>query len=479
MPMEIYLGIDIGTSSAKCIAFDAAGKMLCSSQHSYGMDTSVESFCEQNPDDYLIAFTEVVCSTVNKLKLHKIDLSDIKSIALSTQADTLIVTDPVGNPKMPAVSWMDTRAKGEYEELLAMHDQTFWQNELGQVLTPYNSICAIKWLQKHRPEELAKDTRLSYVPDWMAYKLTGNWVADMPSASWSPYCSPSTRDISSKILDILGLDRKSFCDIVESGEVIGTVTEGFCRDTGLPCNVPLVAGAFDQSAAAHGAGASANGRSVLSCGTAWVLYTVSEKPISCDSPSLCTCCHIESNQWGTVMPFSGGAAYDWLHKLFDREHTQKVTNNEPLVFIPHLYGGLSPDWNSSSKGSVLGLTLSHSFEDVELAIMRGMACEARRNLDESENYCGKIEAVRMVGGAGKSELWVQMIADILARPVEVLDNTESACYGAAKIAAEKVSADWPDGNVKVVAPDASRSAVEQDYYAHYLDCYQKVSECYR
>jgi xylulokinase len=210
-----------------------------------------------------------------------------------------------------------------------------------------------------------------------------------------------------------------------------------------------------------------------------VLYSVSGSPISDDREQLAVCCHTDPGEWGMVLPFTGGSAYDWLHRTIPVDDAATAGGAPPPLFIPHLYGGLSPDWRGQSKGSLVGLTLSHTARDIEAALMRGLAFEARRNLEAAERLGGCVDSVRMVGGAGRSDVWPQLIANVLDRPVELTERLESACYGAARLAAGATAADWPDADaVRECRPQPPEVEAENARYAQYLECYQALLPIY-
>jgi sugar (pentulose or hexulose) kinase len=190
---------------------------------------------------------------------------------------------------------------------------------------------------------------------------------------------------------------------------------------------------------------------------------------------------VQPDAWGLVLPFSGGTVFDWFRRTFGTEGdaSDAQSANEPLIFIPHLYGGLCPDWREQSRGTLVGLTLSHTAGDIELAVMRGLAFETRRNLEAAAPLAGRPERLRMVGGATRNALWPQLIADILDLPVEVLDCAESACYGAARLAAGECAAGWTGGSVRVIEPRPSRVEAERALYGRYLDAYRRALEFYR
>jgi xylulokinase len=474
----IYLGIDIGTTSAKCLAVDSQGTTLAFAQHPYPMSHPREGWAEQDPEDFWKGLKNVVRRCITELKSLGHDSSSIRALAMSTQGDTLIVADQSGCPVIPAISWMDMRAQEECQELLAERDQRFWYEETGLMLTPYSSACKIRWLSRHKPEVFADPSiRFYFVPDFLTARLTGKFVTDVPSASWQPMFSPRERAISENVLNLIGIAREKIAEPVESGTHIGELLPNAAQELGISCRTQVIAGAFDQAAAAHGAEAKAGERSILSCGTAWVLYSVTSSPIRDETNRLPICCHTSFDKWGLVLPFTGGAAYDWLNRTIGSE-TDKASDSEPPVFIPHLYGGLCPDWRGDSRGSLVALTMSHTQEDIRLALMRGIAFETRRNVEAAERIGAEIVSVRMVGGAGKSKIWPQMIANILDRPVEVSNLTESACYGAAKLAAG-VGSEWSaaESEHKFV-PVPEQVKFEDRQYRRYLHFYEALLEAY-
>lgn len=480
---SVCLGVDIGTTSAKCIAVNTDGEMLAFSQHGYSLSHPYQGWAEQDAEEYWLALVDVVSSCVEQCKEQGVSAGEIATLAMSTQGDTLIVTDEAGSPVLPAISWMDSRAEIECRELVSERGTSFWYKESGQPINPLSSACKIRWLDKTHPE-LRREGRLCWVPDYLARRLCGKFVMDAPSASWTPLFSASKREWSQPVLEFLGIREETLPEVFESGSVIGELLPKAAQDLHLTSDTLLVAGAFDQAAAAHGAVATSGGRGVLSCGTAWVLYFVCGHMPEDESERLCICCHTRPNEWGLVLPFAGGSAYDWLNRVLEDASHSATAQAEPLIFIPHLYGGLSPDWRGESRGSLLGLTMSHTREDIRLALMRGIASEARRNLEAAGALDVQIEVLRMVGGAGHSEIWPQMIANILGREVEVSDFVESACAGAALLA---LRASDPDTSINAIAPESpirrfepekEGVEIEDRLYGRYIEGYQSLLGVY-
>jgi len=474
--MPVALGVDIGTSSAKCQAVDEDGAILAFAQEPYPIARPHEGWAEQDPEDFERCMVAVVSRCVGALRAAGRSPRDVSAMALSTQADTMIVTDGSGRPLRPAMSWMDTRATVEHAEMLHECDRLFWYDLLGQPLTAYSSACKLRWLRRHEPHVLKPGFRVAFVPDFLAKRLTDRWVTDAPSASWSPFHSPFRSGPESEALRRFGVEASQLSAALCSGEPIGRISPVAAARMGLRPGALLVAGAFDQAAAAHGAGVAGDA-GVLSCGTAWVLYSIASDPPADPSGRLCTCSHVRHGEWGLVLPFTGGSAYDWVERTVAQGGAPSETGAP--IFIPHLYGGLSPDWHGESRGSLLGLTLEHTPEDIRLAMMRGLAFEARRNVEAAEAFAGRPAVLTMVGGAARSETWPQLIADAIGCEVRVAGVTEAACRGAAMLAAGDDARAWAVPaplRTCMPRPDAQRES--EDLYRRYLRAYEALLPVY-
>ncbi len=474
----IYLGVDVGTTSTKCQAVDEDGRVLAFAQQPYPMTHPHQDWAEQDPMDYWRALVSVVSRCVRQCQDLGRAASDIDALSMSTQGNTLIVTDGAGDPLMPAISWMDRRPTDQCARLSSEIGGSAWHAATGSRLIPNSPACKILWLREHRPELWERTERVACVPDYLAFRLCGEFAVDVPSASWTPFYSSLDRDWSRMVLDVTGVRDDMLPRTVESGSTIGHLTREVAGEMGLSEEVRLVAGAFDQAAAAYGAGASAGELGVLSCGTAWVFYTVARSVERGGFGEIPICCHTVPGEWGMVMPFAGGSVYDWLNSRL-APFEQGSESGAPLpVFVPHLYGGLAPDFADVSKGSLIGLTMSHTPRDIQLALMRGVACEARRNLEVAERGGGPVKRIRMVGGAAKGEDWPRIVANVLNRTVEVSDVADSACWGAARIAAG-LPETWPEqGRVTLIEPDAERVEAEEHSYRRYRGAYELLLGMY-
>ena len=162
--------------------------------------------------------------------------------------------------------------------------------------------------------------------------------------------------------------------------------------------------------------------------------------------------------------------------------TQAVSEVPPgsngVTFLPHLQGAAGARPNPNAKGTFTGMTLATSKSDMARAVLEGIAFEMRDVL-EAETVAGvDARSVRLVGGAAKSPVWCQLLADVFERPVELLQTSETGCLGAALYAGTAVGI-YPDIAAAVdqavtvtdrFEPDESAAAA----YKKAFDRYQAV-----
>ena len=475
--MPFTLGIDVGTTFLKALLLDEEGRTRTAAAAGYDLKKPREGFVEQAPGDWWEALIRAVREAV-----EGVPPADVRALALSTQGDTLVPTLEDGRPACPAISWLDRRAGVECEELLAERPQTWWFARTGKKLLGSNTASKIRWLQAHRPD-LARRARFCNVHDHLVRRLTGRFATDVPNASWTTLFNIEQRGWDSEILALLGLSEERVSPVVSCGDPIAGLTPEAADALGLTTDTIVAAGAFDQVAATYGAGVTGADEALLSCGTAWVLFVVTSSPILDEQLRLPACCFVGDREWGLVCCFTGGAAYDWLRDVVRRGHLDAEPAGPPLVFLPYVYGEISPGWDPDARAALIGVGLDHSAEDLQLALMQALAFEGLRNLEVARGLGVSIEGVRMVGGASQSRIWPQIVADVLGVPVTTPVESECAARGAAVLAARAIGMDLSGKASQVAAshlvPDDPRARRYRELYECYNAARESLSGVFR
>lgn len=480
--MALVLGIDVGTSQLKALALDDSGQVRGLTSVKYDITSPHPGWAEQDPQDWW----QAICQAVQEL-LPARERGDVRGLALSTQgADTVLCVDREENPIGPAITWLDTRASAESDELNRELGGKFWYRKTGKGISPNSTPPKIRWLRENQPQSFAQILRVCFAHDYLAYRLTGRYVLDLPNAVWSSLFDISEHRWESKILEAVGVNLQQLSQVKPSGEVVGRLTSQAADALGLSPDVVMAVGAHDQPAAALGAGAWEPGESLLSCGTAWVLFVVLDQLRFDPQMRLALGCHALPDRWDLIAAFSGGVVWDWFQESWrGNQDSSEPVEAPPLIFLPYLYGAGSPAGDQQARGALIGLTLDHRPQHLEQAIMEALAFQTQWNREVAESLGAKFSQVRMVGGAAKSERWPQILADVLNLPVEIPPVTEAAALGAALLAAQALG--WlvdreflkAEGEGQRFLPDPDQTAKYAQQYHIYRNAFEALRSIYQ
>jgi len=437
--MKYILGIDVGTTGTKALLFREDGKLKGRAYRRYTLSTPAVGLSEQNAEDWWRAVTE----TVRELCYDKIIAQSVKAISLSTQGGTVVPTDKNGNALRPAIVWNDSRAdaqKKAFEQSMGgdntMYSITGWH--LGNALP----ALTIRWLRENEPDIFSKTSLFLTVSDYLSMKMTGVPAVDVSNAGINQLCNIKQQIYDESLLDFSGVSNRQLGNIVKSGEMVGHLTDKAATALGLTTETVLVAGAHDQYAVAVGAGAINSGDILIGSGTCWVLTAISDVP---DFESgLNQSVTAVSGKWGSLQSLSsGGVCLDWLRKQFscevdlpyellDKEASRRKAAEDGLFFYP--FTGKASETQRFQRASFIGMDLSHDRFHLALAVMEGIVFQILWMLQSFKIKPSK-DGLILSGGASKSPLWAQLVADISGLPVRIPAVADLACVGAAIIAA--------------------------------------------
>jgi xylulokinase len=444
-----YLGIDVGTTAIKALLVDGDFRVVGQAGREYPIHCPHRDWAQQDPEDWWSGLVACVREVTAAAPDHH-----VAALALSTQGDTLCPADADGRALAPARTWMDARTGEEIEELAGHHDPLWWYRRCGMKPAPFHAVATIPWLRKHNPEAFAKAAWFPLVQDFLMFRLTGERVVDAPNASRTLFYNTVERRWDAEIVELIGLDARRVAEARESGTAVGSLLPAAAQELGLTSDAIVCLGAHDQCAAATGCGALAEGSMMLSCGTAWALVTAARSPVLDDRARLQTYCHAFPNGWTVLGAQPGGAVLRWFrdemapdlgqddaaYERLVEEAKAAPKDTGDVVFLPHVYGALTPAWQPQARAGILGLTLQHDRGSLARGLLEGVALEARWNVEVMEEVVGPIEELRMIGGAAKSRAWAQIVADATGKRVVLPEVSEAAAYGVALLAGQAVGA---------------------------------------
>jgi xylulokinase len=499
----MYLSFDVGTTSVKTALFDRQGRLRAKAIKDYVLATPQVDWYEVDPrvywDAVLSGFRETLAGS-------GIDPKQVKAVGGCSQGETIVFLDEHDDPVRPAIVWIDNRAKAETAELKTRVDREEFYQKTGctEIETTW-SLLKVHWLQNHEPETLGRTRKLLLVADYIDYLLTG-------VASTTPTLSQSTgfidihaRSYWSELVEPLGI-RDSLPDIVEVGSVVGRLKASVADGLGLSREVVVVKGAMDQSMSAIGAGNVAPGVVTETTGTALAIGVTSGEVEPIHHNRLAYQPHAIPGSY-LILPYAqtSGIIYKWFRNTFGAEEVRKAgglegayeelnrlaadapAGSNGLVLLPFFAGAYIPENDMNAKGVWYGLTLGHDKRHFSRSILESVGYMLRRILELIQAAGIEIDEVRCMGGAARSDLWLQIKADICGLPMVRMKEEETSTLGCALVAAVAVG-DY--GSVGEAAsamvslgrgfePEAGSRATYDRLYELYAELYGSLKPVFR
>jgi xylulokinase len=285
--------------------------------------------------------------------------------------------------------------------------------------------------------------------------------------------------------------------------VVGHVTREAAALTGLRTGTPVVIGGGDGACATVGAGSVSPGQAYNYMGSsAWIAVTA-EKPLIDPQMRTFTYVHMDPRYYfptGTIQ--CAGGSFDWLERLLrcatpeeaDDASARRIYDDltsaaatappgaRGLLFLPHLIGERSPYWNPIARGGFVGLTMAHGRAEMARAVLEGVALNLRSVLEAFRGLETEITGMRLIGGAARSPVWRQIIADVYGLPLLLPQLLSEATSLGAAIAGGVGVGLYPDYSVahrfvqtaEAERPDAARHRQYSEIYALFLDAYRGI-----
>lgn len=494
--MRRTLGLDVGTTALKGVVVDERGTVVAEASRGYPLSEPAPGWTEQDPEHWWQAAADV---TQTLLASH----GSVDAVGLSGQMHGTVALDAEGGVLHPAILWNDQRSGAECREL---DDLTGGRTALWTLNPPRAAFTATKllWLRRHRPEVYERIAAVLLPKDYVRYRLSGLRATDVTDASGTAMLAVRERRWSQDVLGALAIPEAWLPRTVESVEIAGSVDAGGAGASGLAEGTPIVGGAADQAAAAIGNGVVRAGVLSITLGTSGVVYAQIDRVLVDPSGALHTFCHAIPGTWQLMAgvlsaggslrwfrdaiwaPLAGAAPGDPASNEAYAAIGHGIAETRPgadgLVFLPYLTGERSPHADPDARGCWLGLTTRHDHRHLARAILEGVAFALRSLVEIAERLGVRVEEIRVAGGGARSALWLQILADVLGRPVRPALNPDASACGAAALAMAAVSgrdlaalaADWAQTG-PLVEPRAAHAAVYERLYGVFSRLYPQVA----
>lgn len=493
---SIWIGLDIGTTGVRAIAYQKNGVSLCSSDEFYPLETPYPDWAEQNPEIIYKAIEKVVRDTVNTL-IYK--GKTVSGIAISTVMHSFAPANEKRELLSNMITWADSRSVEIVNEL--KKDPTLTKSFYEKTCCPAHScypFLKILWVRKNFPDVFAKMRYIYSLKDYVFEKMTGQWVVDKSSASASGLYNAHTMDWDDDILSFAGIRREQLPPVV-STTYMHKLTAQAAQRLNLPEGLPVVIGATDGVLVNVGIGAIKSGQLSATIGTSGAIRMLTKNP-KVDNKNRTWCYNLTDDMWvagGAIN--NGGIIMRWMrdqichyssrrlddigidpYDLMTLKASKIPAGAEGLLLLPFFTGERAPYWNSELRGMFFGLSLNHSRSHMIRAAMEGICFSLNCVLDALKDF-GKVEDIRVSGSFTKSALWLQIMSDIFAEDITLPQNSEGAAFGAAVlgfIASGEMNSIADTANLiqpkKIYHPQTENFAVYKELFDIYNVLYTKL-----
>ncbi len=464
--MPHVIGVDIGTQSTKALLTDETGRILAQATQSYQPDTPRPLWAEQWPAVWLDAVTDCIAHCMAEAGASS--PTDVRAVCISSlYGGSGIPVDADLEPLHPCLIWLDRRAEAQVQAVRAGIDLDRLRAITANGVDSYYGFTKMLWLRDERPQMWARTRWLLPPNAWIIAKLTGVVAVDHSSAgNIGGIYDMAARAWSAPMLDALGIPAAMMPErLVASTEVVGHLLPAWVEATGLPAGTPIVAGGVDAAVATFAAGATRSGQHVAMIGTSMCWGTLTRQADA--SHGLISMPHVFRGDADTYTfggAITAGAAEAWFREQFcgpelareragegraaallDAAASHVPPGADGLVFLPYLAGERSPIWDGLASGSFVGLSLFHTRAHLYRAVLEGVAYALRHNIEAGRLSVPALDdTLIVVGGAAKSDLWMQIVADVTNSPVRTIAQDVEAALGAALLAALGVGLATPE-----------------------------------
>lgn len=445
--MKYLLAIDQGTTSSRAVLHDDKCRTVAVAQKEFTQHFPQPGWVEHDASEIWESVIETIRGALEKAHLKA---SDLAAAGITNQRETIVLWDrATGEPVHNAIVWQDRRTSEYMDALREAGKEPFIQQKTGLILDPYFSASKLHWLLRQVPNgrtraaagELAAGT----IDSWLIFKLSGgrDHLTDVTNASRTMLMNIRTGDWDDDLLALYDIPRAVLPRIVSSS---GQLSEIKSDLFGAP--IPLCSAVGDQQSALFGQLCDKPGLVKCTYGTGcfMVLFTGPD-PIASKNRLLTTVAWkigdapLQYALEGSI--FVGGAAIQWLRdglKIIKtapevNDLAEEVADSGGVTLVPAFTGLGAPYWDSSARGTLLGITRGTTAAHIARATLEGIAYQVTDLLSAMESDSGgHITTLRVDGGACASNLLMQMQADLLGTKVERPLNVETTALGASMLA---------------------------------------------
>jgi xylulokinase len=385
--VAISLGIDLGTSGVKVLAINETGETLASTNVSYPLIQPRAGWSEQNAQDWWQGTVEAIHHI---LENPAVPSGSVIALSLSGQMHGSVFLDSDNQIIRNPLLWNDTRTFKECQMITEKIGEENLLSFVGNPALEGFTLPKVLWLMENEPDNYKKLATLMLPKDYIIFLLTGKICTEYSDAAGTLLLDVKNRCWSKDVCDKLDLDISILPELLDSTEVVGSLSAKASEETGLPEKVKVIAGGADNACSAVGNGIVEEGVMLASIGTSGVVLAHTNSMHHDPRGRVHSFNHAVPNRWYLMgVMLSAGMSMSWLkNELINRDYdfineqaSQVKPGSEGVIFLPYLFGERTPHRDPKARGVYFGISGIHSQKHLIRAVFEGVAFGLKDSLE--------------------------------------------------------------------------------------------------
>ena len=482
---DIVIGLDIGTTSTIGLAARMPREVLAAASRPTTLTSRHVGWAEEDP----IEWWDNTVSILRELS-RRIDPTTIAGICVTGMLPAVVLLDETGALLRPAIQQSDGRCGDEVTQLRSELDERAFLERTGNGINQQLVATKLRWIARNEPEVFSRIATVFGSYDYINFRLTGVRAVEQNWALEAGFTDLASGAIADDLVAVAGIARSAIPPRTQSHHVMGHLSAEAAEATGLPAGIPVFGGAADHIASALAAGIVDAGDVLLKFGGAGDIVVATDRALpdarlfldyhlvpGLYAPNGCMAASGSALNWlaGMITPETDG---DQRLKDLDALAMETPAGSAGLICLPYFLGEKTPIHDPLARGTFVGLSLSHGRGHLWRAILEAVAYGFRHHVDVLADIGHAPKRFYASDGGSRSGIWMQIMADVLGEPLQLLDNHYGSSLGAAFVAAmgAGIVSDWaavaelsPRG--RIVHPDAAHRDVYDRGYRRYRSLY--------
>lgn len=437
----LFLGIDIGTTNSKTIAFEPTGSTVAQASCPTPTHSHTNGWAFYDPEEIWQTVVGLMRTVVAQLDQP----TRIVSIGVASYGETGVPLDAHGEPTHEAIAWFDSRTLPQAQWLQKTVGAEPLFRVTGVALQPILGLCKVLWLRDNEADAFARTRLWLNMADYITFRLCGVPATDYSLASRMMCMDLQQRSWATDLLATVGIDPTILAPLLPGGTALGPLLPEIATLTGLSQQTQVAVGGLDHVCGALALGVNRPGDVLNSIGTAEGLFVPVEQPVLdpvYGHQGYSQGVHLAGGYYLFGGLYTSGAAVEWFRKNF-ADNTDHATlfadaatvpaGSHGAFFLPHLRQSSPPHLDLAARGAFINLHAEMGQASLLRAVIEGLAYEMRYSLEPLLHYGNFTQpgTIYVAGGGAYNQLYSQIKASVLNIPLTVVDVKETSTLGAA------------------------------------------------